>query len=75
MREALGAFMQTLDFGSPAAAGAALLKVVDSDNPPLRVFFGTQGNDMLPQVYADRLKTWADWQDLAIEAQGSTPAA
>ncbi|MFG2298565.1 SDR family oxidoreductase [Streptomyces sp. NPDC048603] len=75
VREALGAFMQTLDFGSPAAAGAALLKVVDSDNPPLRVFFGTQGNDMLPQVYADRLKTWADWQDLAVEAQGSTPAA
>ncbi|MFC9293887.1 SDR family NAD(P)-dependent oxidoreductase [Streptomyces sp. NPDC057011] len=75
VREALGAFMQTLDFGSPAAAGAALLKVVDSDNPPLRVFFGTQGNDMLPQVYTDRLKTWADWQDLAVEAQGSTPAA
>ena len=75
VREALGAFMQTLDFGSPAAAGAALLKVVDSDNPPLRVFFGTQGNDMLPQVYAERLKTWADWQDLAVEAQGSTPVA
>ncbi|MEV7522589.1 SDR family oxidoreductase [Streptomyces sp. NPDC091371] len=75
VREALGAFMQTLDFGSPAAAGAALLKVVDSDNPPLRVFFGTQGNDMLPQVYADRLKTWADWQDVAVEAQGGTPAA
>jgi NAD(P)-dependent dehydrogenase (short-subunit alcohol dehydrogenase family) len=61
VREALGELMQTLDFGSAAAAGAALLKVVDSDNPPLRVFFGTQGNAMLPQVYADRLKTWADW--------------
>ncbi|MFD9405463.1 SDR family oxidoreductase [Streptomyces sp. NPDC059989] len=75
VRDALGAFMQTLDFGSPAAAGAAMLKVVDSDNPPLRVFFGTQGNDMLPQVYADRLKTWADWQDLAVEAQGGAPEA
>ncbi|MFJ8016749.1 SDR family oxidoreductase [Streptomyces sp. NPDC096339] len=75
VRDALGTFMQTLDFGSPAAAGTALLKVVDSDNPPLRVFFGTQGNDMLPQVYADRLKTWADWQDIAVEAQGNTPAA
>ncbi|MEU7278995.1 SDR family oxidoreductase [Streptomyces sp. NPDC045431] len=70
VREALGAFMQTLDLGDPAAAGRALLKVVDSDNPPLRVFFGTQGNEMLPQVYADRLKTWADWQDVAVEAQG-----
>ncbi|MFD4371585.1 SDR family NAD(P)-dependent oxidoreductase [Streptomyces sp. NPDC058486] len=74
-RDALGAFMQTLDLGSPAAAGAAMLKVVDSDNPPLRVFFGTQGNEMLPQVYADRLKTWADWQDVAVEAQGGAPEA
>ena len=22
------------------------------------------------QVYADRLKTWADWEDLSAEAQG-----
>ncbi|MFF6790344.1 NAD(P)-dependent dehydrogenase (short-subunit alcohol dehydrogenase family) [Streptomyces filamentosus] len=70
VREALGAFMATLDFGDPAAAGRALLEVVDSDNPPLRVFFGTQGNEMLPAVYADRLKVWADWQDLAARAQG-----
>jgi hypothetical protein len=25
---------------------------------------------MLKQVYADRLKTWADWQDLAAAAHG-----
>jgi hypothetical protein len=25
---------------------------------------------MLQQVYADRLKTWADWQDLSAEAHG-----
>ncbi|MEU3606441.1 SDR family NAD(P)-dependent oxidoreductase [Streptomyces sp. NPDC035033] len=70
VREALGAFMATLDFGDPAAAGRALLEVVDSDDPPLRVFFGTQGNEMLPALYADRLKTWADWQDLSVRAQG-----
>ncbi|MFE1318191.1 SDR family NAD(P)-dependent oxidoreductase [Kitasatospora phosalacinea] len=70
VRGALGAFMATLDFGDPAAAGRALLEVVDSDNPPLRVFFGTQGNEMLPAVYAERLKVWAQWQDLAARAQG-----
>jgi hypothetical protein len=26
---------------------------------------------MLQQVYADRLKTWADWQDLSAEAHGN----
>ena len=75
LREAFSAFAKTLDVGDPAAAGRALLNLVDADNPPLRVFFGTQGNQMLQQVYADRLKTWADWQDLAVEAHGHTPAA
>ncbi|GGR25924.1 SDR family NAD(P)-dependent oxidoreductase [Streptomyces roseolus] len=70
VREALGAFTAALDLGDPAAAGRALLEVVDSDAPPLRVFLGTQGNEMLPQVYADRLETWADWQELSVRAQG-----
>jgi hypothetical protein len=74
VRDGLAAFMETVDFGDPAAAGRAMLEVVDSDNPPLRVFFGTQGNEMLPQVYADRLKTWADWGDLAVRAQGGQAA-
>ncbi|EPJ42794.1 hypothetical protein STAFG_0149 [Streptomyces afghaniensis 772] len=25
---------------------------------------------MLPQLYADRVKTWAGWQDLAVEEHG-----
>ncbi len=57
--------------GDPAAAAQALLKIVDSDNPPLRVLFGQGFYPMLQQVYADRLKTWADWQDLSAEAHGS----
>ncbi|MDE5454245.1 SDR family NAD(P)-dependent oxidoreductase [Bradyrhizobium sp. CSA112] len=56
--------------GDPAAAAQALLKIVDSDNPPLRVLFGQGFYPMLQQVYADRLKTWADWRDLSLEAHG-----
>jgi hypothetical protein len=56
--------------GDPAAAARTLLKIVDSDNPPLRVLFGQGFYQMLQQVYADRLKTWADGQDLAMEAHG-----
>ncbi|ANP52927.1 NAD(P)-dependent dehydrogenase (short-subunit alcohol dehydrogenase family) [Streptomyces griseochromogenes] len=74
-RASFAAFAQTLDVGDPAAAGRALLKLADCDNPPLRVFFGAQNNEMLQQVYADRLKTWADWQDLALEAHGHNPSA
>ncbi|MEU7897692.1 SDR family NAD(P)-dependent oxidoreductase [Nonomuraea sp. NPDC049152] len=75
LREGFAEFAHTLDVGDPAAAGRALLKVADSDNPPLRVFFGIQGNQIVPQVYADRLKAWSDWQELAVEAHGHTPAA
>ncbi|MER7754133.1 SDR family NAD(P)-dependent oxidoreductase [Kitasatospora sp. NPDC097643] len=72
VREAFAAYASTLDLGDPAAAGRALLKLVDAENPPLRVFFGNQGHQMLQQVYTDRLKTWADWQDLAVEAHGQS---
>ncbi|WP_228000512.1 hypothetical protein [Nocardia australiensis] len=72
LREAFAAFEKTIDHGDPVAAGKALLTIVDSGNPPLRVFFGTLGNQIVPQVYADRLETWAAWQHLAVEAQGTT---
>ncbi|MGK5552295.1 SDR family NAD(P)-dependent oxidoreductase [Actinomadura kijaniata] len=70
LRRRLGAVAGKQPAGDPAAAARALLKLVDSDNPPLRVLFGLGFYPMLQQVYADRLKTWADWQDLAAEAQG-----
>ncbi|MEV4056958.1 SDR family NAD(P)-dependent oxidoreductase [Amycolatopsis sp. NPDC049688] len=60
--------------GDPAAAAQALLKVVDSANPPLRVLFGQGFYPMIQQAYADRLATWAEWQGLSAEAQGTPPA-
>ncbi|WP_433466817.1 SDR family NAD(P)-dependent oxidoreductase [Spirillospora sp. CA-128828] len=57
--------------GDPAAAAQTLLKIVDSDDPPLRVLFGLGFYPMIQQAYADRLKTWADGQDLSAEAHGN----
>jgi hypothetical protein len=34
------------------------------------VFFGPQGYQIVQEVYANRLKTWADWQGLSMEAHG-----
>jgi NAD(P)-dependent dehydrogenase (short-subunit alcohol dehydrogenase family) len=70
LRQRLGAVAGKQPVGDPAAAAQALLKLVDSDNPPLRVLFGLGFYPMLQQAYADRLKTWADWQDLSAEAHG-----
>ena len=68
--ERLGAIAGKQPAGDPAAAAQALLKLVDADNPPLRVLFGLGFHSMIQQAYADRLKTWADWQDLSAEAHG-----
>ncbi|MGP3937180.1 SDR family NAD(P)-dependent oxidoreductase [Nonomuraea sp. KM88] len=73
-RQALAAYAQTIDFGDPTAAGQAILKLADLPDPPLRVFFGTQNLSMLQQVYADRLKTWADWLDLSAQAHAAPSA-
>lgn len=70
LRRRIAAFMGKSPGGDPAAAAQALLKIVDSENPPLRVFFGPQGYQIIQKVYADRLRTWAEWQDLSVEAHG-----
>lgn len=70
LRDAFAAYAQSLDLGDPAAAGRALLRLVDAEQPPLRVFFGAQGHPMIQQVYADRLTTWAAWAELSAEAHG-----
>jgi len=70
LRQRLAGVMGKQPAGDPVAAAQALLKIVDSDNPPLRVLFGQGFYQMLQQVYADRLKTWHDGQDLSMEAYG-----
>ncbi|MGW0193409.1 SDR family NAD(P)-dependent oxidoreductase [Nonomuraea sp. NPDC003201] len=71
LRQRLGAIAGKQPAGDPAAAAQALLELVDSDNPPLRVLFGQGFYPMIQQAYADRLRTWADWQDLSARAHGA----
>ena len=56
--------------GDPTASAAAVLKIVDADEPPLRVFFGAAPLGIAEQDYASRLETWRAWQDVAVEAGG-----
>ncbi|TDC06122.1 SDR family NAD(P)-dependent oxidoreductase [Nonomuraea longispora] len=71
LRRRIASFAGKQPAGDPAAAAQALLAIVDSAEPPLRVLFGQGFYPMLQQVYADRLKTWADWQDLSAQAHGT----
>lgn len=70
VRKQLAAMTGRLPAGDPRAAAQTLLTIVDSDNPPLRVLFGQGFQHMVEMVYADRLKTWADGQELALAAHG-----
>jgi len=56
--------------GDPTASAAALLRVVDAEQPPLRVFFGAAPLEVVRDDYDDRLRTWEQWQPVAVLAQG-----
>jgi NAD(P)-dependent dehydrogenase (short-subunit alcohol dehydrogenase family) len=57
--------------GDPAATRSALLKIVDAERPPLRVFCGDAPLGMAKADYASRIAVWEEWQEVALEAQGS----
>ncbi len=56
--------------GEPAATRAAVLTVVDSENPPLRVFFGDGPLALATADYESRLATWREWEKVSIAAHG-----
>ena len=60
--------------GDPQATAAAILKVVDAAEPPLRIFLGTTGLPMTRAEYARRLQVWEQWNDVAVAAQGNAPS-
>jgi len=70
VREAMRALSSGAQYGDPVAAASALLKVVDSDQPPLRVLFGSAPTQMVKHIYAQRLQTWAEWEHVSHAAQG-----
>jgi len=56
--------------GDPAASAAVVLKIVDADTPPLRIFFGDGPLALATADYESRLATWREWEPLSIEAHG-----
>ena len=57
--------------GNPSATRSAILKVVDADNPPLRIFFGKTPIETATKDYESRLATWREWQPVSLEAYGA----
>jgi NAD(P)-dependent dehydrogenase (short-subunit alcohol dehydrogenase family) len=56
--------------GDPVASRAAVLQVVDAEQPPLRVFFGDGALDIATKDYESRLAEWRQWEPVSLIAQG-----
>ena len=56
--------------GDPRPRARRMLKVVDAEQPPLRVFFGKAPLGIATRDYESRLALWNEWQPVALEAQG-----
>jgi NADP-dependent 3-hydroxy acid dehydrogenase YdfG len=70
-RASLANFRTASTRGDPKATAAALLRIVDAAEPPLRVFFGDVGLPLIKREYAERIGTWERWNDVSLEAQGN----
>jgi NAD(P)-dependent dehydrogenase (short-subunit alcohol dehydrogenase family) len=56
--------------GDPVATREAVLKVVDAEYPPLRIFFGDGPLRTATADYESRLAEWREWEPVSIEAHG-----
>jgi NAD(P)-dependent dehydrogenase (short-subunit alcohol dehydrogenase family) len=56
--------------GSAAATREAILRIVDAEIPPLRVFLGRAPLGIATADYESRLATWREWQPVSEAAQG-----
>lgn len=71
VRDAVNASFASVAVAVPSIVGPALLGVVDAPKPPLRIFVGPLVSQVVPAIYAERLKTWNVWSDAATEDEGT----
>jgi NAD(P)-dependent dehydrogenase (short-subunit alcohol dehydrogenase family) len=57
------------ELGDPSATRAAILAVVDAEQPPLRIFFGKSLHPVT-EDYRQRITTWNEWQSVSLDAFG-----
>ncbi|KAB2932915.1 MAG: SDR family NAD(P)-dependent oxidoreductase [Leptonema illini] len=70
LRDEIMGGIATFEKGVPEATAEAVLKLVDAENPPLRLFLGSHALPWVRSAYADRLKVWEEWESVSNAAQG-----
>jgi NAD(P)-dependent dehydrogenase (short-subunit alcohol dehydrogenase family) len=54
--------------GDPRRAGQAMIRVVDSDDPPRRLLLGEMAADLAPKLWQQRIDEAAAWREVAVGA-------
>ena len=62
--------LANVEQGDPEATAEAILKLVDAENPPLRIGLGTSILPRARAAYAERLETWEAWEEVSNAAMG-----
>jgi NAD(P)-dependent dehydrogenase (short-subunit alcohol dehydrogenase family) len=70
VRADLAAQFENYAFGNPAATPAAILKLVDNPEPPLRLALGAGTVPQIVETYQARLASWESWKNVSAQAQG-----
>lgn len=63
---------ETVD-SEPALAAQALMKLVNSETPPLRLILGGTVYEYAKQATQKRLQEWQQWEDLCRSAEHAVP--
>ena len=58
----------------PSLAAEALMKLVDSDNPPLRLILGSVVYDLAMDTLETRMATWKEWEEVSRASEKAIPA-
>jgi len=70
LRQQVFGRMSSMKRGDPQATADAVLQIVDTEDPPLRFFLGSENLPLVRAAYADRLATWEAWEAVSNAAQG-----
>jgi NAD(P)-dependent dehydrogenase (short-subunit alcohol dehydrogenase family) len=71
MRKAREEMRSSNKGADPDATRSVILKLVDMEEPPLRIFFGKGANETIHTEYQKRLDEWDTYKNLSEEAHGA----
>ncbi|MDG4668042.1 SDR family NAD(P)-dependent oxidoreductase [Mycobacterium sp. 236(2023)] len=69
IRQAVAAGFKPENTGDAQATAAAVLRVVDSDTPPLRLILGDWPLEVIKERYVNRVALWESWSEVSKAAQ------